>query len=465
MGNLSLVGPSNNGVIAKVESQRSINWYPVKPEREGEKIHLRGRPGLDLLVTLPKTPIRGALEFDDRAFIVAGTSIYEVYENGTYHEWGRIASFEGKVTMALLLNTIVIGDGATYYALDLVAETVTVVTDAPRGRFCVFFNQRILYQGENGEVFYSELNDPTNIPGLNFFTAESLPDEIVAITTAEEQILLHGADSTEPWYDSGDADNPFARVPGGVVQSGCAFPDTALRLDNSAWWVEKDKNGAGIVRRTQGATPIRVSTSAVERFLQSATDVSAHSYQEEGHTFYVLNADQGTWAYDLKEQEWSERAWLNPNSGFQERARPELHAFAFGKHIVTDHENGKVYLQSLSYHDDDGDEIRRTRISAHGDTSGKQIIVDELFLDFATGVGLDGVGQGTDPQVMLRVSKDGQSYGNERWASIGKIGEYRHRVRFWRLGKGTDWLFEISVSDPVLSVLMGGDVKARVGAR
>lgn len=465
MGNLSLVGPSNEGASTKVESQKSVNWYPVKPEREGEKVHLRGRPGLSLLATLPKSPVRGKIEFDNRAFFVAGTSIYEVYEDGTYRDWGTIPSTESRVTMALLLQTIVIGDGSGYFALDLEAGTVTAITAAPRGRFCVFFDQRILYQGENGQVFYSELNDPTNVPGLNFFTAESLPDEIVAITTSEELILLHGADSTEPWYDAGDADNPFQRVQGGVVYSGCGWPDTALRLDNSSWWVEKDGNGAGIVRRTQGSTPVRISTSAIERFTRSATNLSAYSYQEEGHTFYVLNADQGTRVYDLKTQEWHDRAWLNAFTGEQERARPEFHAFAFGKHLVADYENGNIYIQSLEYQSDNGQEIKRTRVSAHRNDTGKQIIVDELFLDFATGVGLDGSGQGTDPKVMLRTSKDGGSFGKERWASLGKIGQYGQRVRFHRLGMGRDWLLEISVSDPVLAVLMGGDVIARVGRR
>lgn len=467
MGNLSLVGPSNTGVTSKVESQRSVNWYPVKPEREGEKPHLRGRPGLSTLITLANSPVRGDLETDGRAFYVAGSHIYEVYSGGTSYDWGTIGSVEGKVTMARLLNTIVIGDGSGYYALDLAAGTVSAITSAPRGRFCVFFNQRILYQGENGQVFYSDLNAPTTIPGLNFFTAESLPDEIVAVTTAEELIYLHGADSTEPWYDSGDSDNPFQRVSGGVVYSGCGFPNTALRLDNASWWVEKDKNGTGIVRRLQGSTAIRISTSAVERWIGDQSDLSAFCYQEEGHTFYCLNGDDDnpSWAFDLKTNEWHERAWLNPNTATQERQRAESHIYALGYHLVADYESGKIYKQSLDYHSDAGQEIRRTRVSQHEVQDGKQVIIDELFLDFATGVGLDGSGQGTDPEVMLRVSKDGASFGYERSAKLGKIGEFKRRARFWRLGKGTDWLLEISVSDPVVTALMGGDVVARVGRR
>jgi hypothetical protein len=289
---------------------------------------------------------------------------------------------------------------------------------------------------------------------------------VVAITTAEELIYLHGEESTEPWYDSGDVDNPFARVSGGVVHSGCGFPNTALRLDNSSWWVEKDKDGQGIVRRLQGSTPLRVSTSAVERWISQQSELSAFSYQEEGHTFYCLNGDTGpSRVFDLKTQEWHERAWLNRNTGVQERQRAEGHLFAFGSNLVHDYENGKIYRQSLQYHSDNGQEIRRTRVSQHQNQDGKQIIVDELFLEFATGVGLDGSGQGTDPQVMLRVAKDGGAYGREKWASLGKIGEFRKRVRFWRLGKGTDFLLEISVSDPVVSALMGGDVVARPGRR
>ena len=217
MGNLALVGPSDHGPVTKVGSQRSINLMPLRQEAEGSRPYLRSRPGLDLLLTLPKHPTRGVLRMNDRLFSVAGSSVYEIYANGTFREWGKIGSVEGKVTMAFLLNVITVGDGSGYYALDLDAGTVARITAAPRGRFCVFFDQRILYQGENGQVFYSELNDPTNIPGLNFFTAESLPDEIVAITTSEDQIFLHGADSTEPWYDSGDSDNPIQRGSSGTV--------------------------------------------------------------------------------------------------------------------------------------------------------------------------------------------------------------------------------------------------------
>jgi hypothetical protein len=462
---IPLIGPTQTGPRPQVATQRSVNWYLVKPEREGDPWTLRGTPGLELLSTLPRTPLRGFHVHDGRLFICAGARIYEVYANGSYKDWGAIASVRDRVVMASLLGTIVIGDGAGYYALDLAAETITAIADAPRGRFCVFFNQRILYQGENGQVFYSELNDPTNIPGLNFFSAESLPDEIVAITTTEDQIWLHGDDSIEVRYDSGDSDNPFQRIGGGVVYSGCGHPFTALRLDNSLWWVEKDKEGAGIVRRSSGFTPVRVSTSAVERFVQASTTITAFSYQEEGHSFYRLNSELGSWAYDLKTQEWHERAWLNPANGQQQRQRQEFHAFVFGQHIVGDWESGKVYRQGLDLFTDAGQEIRSTRTSAVFQQSGRFIQIGELWLDFASGVGLDGSGQGTNPKVMLRAAPEGVTFGIERTEELGGIGEYDQQVRFYDFGTGRKWVIEVSVSDPVFKALSGATALVSVGGR
>ncbi len=462
---IPVVGPTTKGVVAKLGNERSINFYPVKPEREGEPWVLRGRPGLEALVTLPDSPLRGSCDFNDRYFVVAGDQICEIYANGTNLEWGQIASTHGKVTMAGILNMLIIGDGLGYYSLDLDTGVVESIADAPVGRFCVFFNQRILYQGENGQVYYSELNDPTNIPGLNFFTAESLPDVIQAIATTEDLVWLIGTNSSEPFYNSDDADNPFQRVPSGVSHIGTDWPDSVLRLDNSIWMVGRDKEGAGIVWRSQGNQFTRVSTSAVERFTSKATNLTAHSYQEEGHSFYVINADQGTWAFDIKTSEWAERAWLNRDTGFQERARPETHAYAFGMHIVTDYANATVYRQALEIKSDDGQEIRRTRITPKLSFGGRQIILEELWLDFATGVGLDGAGQGTNPEVMLRVSGDGVTYGNEMTCPMGGIGAFDTCVRFHDLGIGRDWVFEISVSDPVLTGIMAGEASIKVGNR
>lgn len=463
-----LVGPSNN-VDRLNDPQRSINLFPRKVERDNEKTHWRlvSAPGLLAFASAGHSPVRGRYVYAGRLFIVAGPYVMEIYSNGGTRQWGTIPSLEGRVYMAELLHVIVIGDGTGFYGLDLDAGTVTKITQAPQGSVCISFNQTILYQErDSGRVHYSDLNDAFSVPDLNFFTAENRPDDLVTMLATEDQIWLLGIDSTEVFYDTGSATTRFVRIPGSAVFNGCAFAETAVHTDNSILWVGRSEHGGSIVLRNSGFNHIIVSTHSVEKFLKSATGISAYSYQEDGHTFYVLNADQGTWALDLSSNEWAERAWLNQVTGDLERARAELHAFVYGKHIVSDYETDTLYEQSTAYFTNNGIPLIRRRVFRGPYANGAPIICDQLYIDMETGVGLDGTGQGTDPVCMLRYSDDGGAdWSNELHRSIGKIGQRKGQVLFNGLGLSRDRVFELSISDPVPVTLLGAAVRGRVGRR
>ena len=138
----------------------------------------------------------------------------------------------------------------------------------------------------------------------------------------------------------------------------------------------------------------------------------------------------------------------------------------FGSQIVIgDYQNGDVYAFDLDYYSDDGDAqrwLRSWRALPTGQNDLKRTAHHSLQLDCETGVGLDGITQGTDPQVMLRWSDDGgHTWSNEHWAATGKIGEYYRRVFFRRLGmtlKIRDRVYELSGTDPVKTVILGAEL-------
>jgi PKD repeat protein len=60
------------------------------------------------------------------------------------------------------------------------------------------------------------------------------------------------------------------------------------------------------------------------------------------------------------------------------------------------------------------------------------------------------------PQAMLQISDDGGfTWGSERWENIGKIGEYRTRMHWHRLGSSRNRVFRLVISDPVKRALIG----------
>lgn len=86
-------------------------------------------------------------------------------------------------------------------------------------------------------------------------------------------------------------------------------------------------------------------------------------------------------------------------------------------------------------------------------------------LDIQQGQGLNGNVQGSDPECMLRFSDDGgRTWSNIKQASIGKIGQYKKRAIFRRLGHARDRVFEITISDPVFIALVGAELYLDVGS-
>ena len=86
-------------------------------------------------------------------------------------------------------------------------------------------------------------------------------------------------------------------------------------------------------------------------------------------------------------------------------------------------------------------------------------------MDIEAGVGIS-VGQGTDPQWMLRSSKDGgRTYtARQLWKSAGAIGQYRTRLRWLRLGQARERVFELTTTDPVKRTIIAANGDGYLGS-
>ncbi len=90
-----------------------------------------------------------------------------------------------------------------------------------------------------------------------------------------------------------------------------------------------------------------------------------------------------------------------------------------------------------------------------------QVRVNLFAVDMQPGVGTADV---PNPMVMIRCSKDGgRTWGSERLVEMGKIGEYTQRINAWQWGSARNWMFEVSVSDPVTAVLVNAYIDAEAG--
>jgi hypothetical protein len=147
------------------------------------------------------------------------------------------------------------------------------------------------------------------------------------------------------------------------MESGIAAPFSAAILDNTPFWLHADARGQGIVVRGDGLSYAIVSTRAIETYINTlprVDDAIGWTYQEEGHSFYVLyfpaaellREDGFSLVYDVSTQSWAYWSLWDP---VRMRHTPHLgrcHAFAFGKHLVGSRLDGAIHWQQLDRYED-----------------------------------------------------------------------------------------------------------------
>jgi len=481
----------------------------------GELLWLVNTPGYSVFSNIGAVPgnVRALSVMKNKLYAVCGSGLYRIDSTGATTTLGTLDSIYSDIWMCNSGSELFITDGACGYIYSE-EDSLTQITDPdfPSAVAAIFIDGYfIAVQSGTGKFYISNLYDGTSWDALDFTTAEGNPDNAIALLDDHREIWVFGENSIEPFYNSGDVDFVFERISGGYIEKGCGAAMSPAKADNSVIWLGDDK----LVYRAAGYTPQVISSPGLNYEIggySTISDARGFAYTIEGHTFYVLTfpTEKKTWAYDFSTRLWHRRTGF-PDMG---RDRSNCHAKCYGKNLVGDYELGIIYEVDFSNYSDDGNDIpKRWTSSTIGD--GKTMIYfSELQALFETGVGLtpeyatwdtgdtyntgDAVTHGgnfyesatdsnqgneppddanwtlltdlsdlnvaEDPQAVLEYSDDdGQTWSNERWASIGKIGEYCKRVVWRMLGRARNRIFRITVTDSVKTILKGADINLRAG--
>lgn len=306
----------------------------------------------------------------------------------------------------------------------------------------------------------SGLYDTTAIDSLDFASAESTPAPLVRVLVDHRELWLFKEHGIEVWTNTGASPFPFERIPGAVLEKGCAASLSCAKADNSVFWLGDDL----IVYRATGYQPTRISTHGMEDEIRGFTtvdDAFAFSYSQGGHVFYVLTfpSEDRTYVFDAASGGWHYR---------QSGTTVELAQWdvmnvtnAFGK-LYAGFTAGRLCEMDMDTYTEAGETIRRVVRTLPLFAGGNRFILNGVEVECELGVGLS-TGQGSDPQLMLRISRDGTAtWGNEYSCSMGVMGDRASRANFHRLGAARQMTLEFSISDPVKVALYGMslDVKA-----
>ena len=509
---------------------RMVNLYPeVIPEGGKEPAYLQRCPGLSLKTTVGSGPIRGLWSLGNYLYVVSGNEFYKLDSNYNFVGGDELLLEGGGFILLENGNSISLESGSAYiglvsgtgpvsmtdngtqifiaanpdgYIYNTATNEYQQITDPdfPGAVTVGYLDGYFVFNEPNSQrVWVTSLLDGLSIDPLDFASAEGSPDGLVSLIIDHREAWLFGTNSVEVWYNSGDADFPLTRIQGAYNEIGCIAPYSVAKMDNSVFWLGADPRGQGVVYRANGYTGVRISTHAVEFAIQSygnLADAVGYTYQQDGHTFYVLNFTNAdtTWVFDAATGAWHERAGFR-NGDFK-RHRGNSHARFNGDPVIGDYQNGRLYAFDLDVYADAGAAqkwLRSWRALPTGGNDLKRTAHHSLQIDCETGVGLNGYDlydevylgtellqilqtengediildlnatTGANPQLMLRWSDDGgHTWNGERQVSMGRIGQYGTRAIFRRLGmtlKLRDRVYEISGTDPVKVAIMGAELQ------
>ena len=461
---------------ANVSSQIRTNLYvEVRNEKDKTSMALFRTAGLGAFTSVGASPPRGLYDINNLIYLVAGNTLYEVNNAGVSTMRGTLNTSSGRVDMFDNGSQILIVDGTNGYIYTIATTTLAQIVSGnfPNGATTAAFQAGFFLVDDpahNGRFYKSASYDGTTWAALDFATAESNPDPLVRVFVNQSVVHLLGTQTTEFWSNTGALDFPYAPVQGTAIEWGLGAKWSVAKLGGLVTYLATNTEGQLQIIRLSGYQPTVISSPEMDNEINNYsvnTDATAFSYKFNGHEFYQINFGTvgKSWLYDLTtSQQAGVPVWSKLTSGTSGgRHLGEMSINFINQDIVADYSTGNLYKFQSGTFTDNSVTTPWKLTSKHVYKDNAMLSLGRLWVDFETGVGLS-TGQGSNPQVSLRYSKDGgHSWSSEVWRTIGAIGKYLTRVYWNRLGRARDWLFELSGSDPVKIVIMNAGLDLKVG--
>lgn len=516
---IPILGQSSEGRSVNVDAGRSINFFPELNSKDAKsQLTLVGTPGTSLFKFIGIAPIRGTHVFNDKMYVVSGSSLFELDATGaiTSTVTTTLQTSNGRVSFAdngLSSNGVggdqlCLVDGVTGYIYNV--NTTTFSTIAALTTIQPFQVEYIdgyfVVINRTMTAYCSDPYDGTTWRGLAFAAVMGASDNIQTLVNTNQQLLFIKEYTSEFWFDAGVPTIngfPFARQPGAVLDFGTPAPWSVARGNFSIFFLASQRIGnsgefVGVVEMSGGSPKLISPPSIVYQIHQmimdsTITDAFGYCYSDSGHLFYVLTFPTAnrTFVYDAATQMWHERSTYTDNPAKINRHCSNTYSYFNNKHYVGDYRNGSILEMSSAYYYDIDLPIISQRITQHlyDPEIIDPIYISKLQVDAETGVGgtmpqgvlgvplangsilADGklfAGSSSymynDPKLSLAWSKDGgHTWSSEYPRSMGKIGEYKKRIVWTRLGRGLDRIFRLTCADPVKKILINGFVEAAKG--
>lgn len=460
-----------------ISHQECTNWVPVIAEKISLSVsQLIGSPGIRLIADSGggiDDINRGMHDFTGIPYTVQGGDFYRIdralVDGVETFSLTILGSIEGSKRVSMADNgtqlMILVPGGKGY--IYTVAGGLVEITDADfrasgDPQYVVFIDGYFACSTDSKAWIVSNLNDGTAWDALDFGTAESDPDIIVAPIVLNNQIFLTGSETTEGFTNIGGAGFPFQRS-NLFLDKGCFAPYSLIATNQRFFMIGGGKNESPAIWAYQGGSYTKVSTIAIDNVLDAYSEAElgaafSLSWSSRGQYFVAFSFEDRTFVYNMTTATWHEqKSAIEDEYGdpIQERWRVNSLVSSYGYIIVGDSQDGRIGILDPDEYQEYENDIIRVFSTQPLIKQGDSFRVNSIELTMEAGVG-NGVEK---PQVSLAISEDAKTWGYERNRAIGAIGRYGQRTIWRKNGRVPRFcVFRFRVSDPIKPVVIRLDI-------
>jgi hypothetical protein len=348
------------------------------------------------------------------------------------------------------------GNGYIYNHVTDVFAQITDVDFVANGapQFVVFIDGYFLVTTDTKKFIVSAINNGLAYNALDFGTAESDPDDIVAPVVFKNQLFISGGETFEAFQNIGGADFPFQRT-GLFLQKGCFSPYSLINAQDTFMWVGGGQNESPAIWGLNGNNTVKISTTAIDSILGRLTETQVAAiyswvYSTNGAGFIGFSLPSTTLVYDTTSQRWHERKSLI--SGSLGGSRIASVVKAYNRILCGDIIDGRIGELDPDVYTEYGNTISRTIATQPFQNNMQSVFFPSLELTVESGVGNAAV---EDPQIVLERSLDGKTWTGAIARGLGKVGEYNRRAIWRRNGRAARFeVFRFTLTDAVKPVII-----------
>lgn len=434
-------------------NDKSFQLYDGYLDEAGGTIR---RPGLSSFVDLgTNRPVDGVFWWPQKSKLLAVSNgkIFSVSPSGSGGAAtdltgapllaGNKVSFTTDGTYCFMANggKIVYTDGttATQYIAD--ADAPTQVTHLG------YIDGYIMANSVGTQKFYySDVNNSLSWSALSFASVGGNSDNLLGFKIVNREIFFFGSISAEIWENDGST--PFARIPGGFFELGCAAPNSLVVADTKIFWLDHNRRFAMFDGKQWQTFPSSFDKEI--KGLSTVTGCMGDYIEVDGKSFILWHFPDGnvTIALCLSTNSWSK--WGAYDSQTQEYNRflgqNATYCIDWGLNVVGSRSSSIVYSLTPSNLTDAGTPIRLSRISGNVDYgTSRNKRSQEFRIRLKRGEGTSSAA----PTLMFRWRTNGSAWSNFHSIDLGNAGDTDIVSRVFRTGMIRTRQYEFTATDNV----------------